>query len=124
MKVFCPWLIAWMKGIEIIINRGISAQVFQVVPSGSIRFMRKTLAAKAIILMACQVSKAIGRLEAHFHTKLFRRSAQGVQLSESGVRLAPRLEEIVSRLREMNRALHAKHLPTMTRSPARSLKRE
>jgi len=61
-------------------------------------------AARELMVTASQVSKAIGRLEAHFHTKLFRRSAQGVELSESGVRFAPRLEEIVSRLREMSPA--------------------
>jgi DNA-binding transcriptional LysR family regulator len=58
-------------------------------------------AARELMVTPSQVSKAVGRLESHFRTRLLRRSAQGVQLSEAGARLAPRMEEIVSRLREM-----------------------
>lgn len=65
------------------------------------RFGSISGAARELMVTPSQVSRAIGRLESHFRTRLFRRNAQGVQLSESGARFAPRLEQIVGGLREM-----------------------
>ena len=68
------------------------------------RLRSVSAAARELMVTPSQVSKAIVRLEAHFRTRLFRRTTHGVQLTELGARFAPRLEEIVARLREIGPA--------------------
>ena len=61
-------------------------------------------AARELMVTASQVSKAVRRIEEHFGVRLFQRSARGMILSEQGHRLAPRLEEILARLRDAARS--------------------
>ena len=57
-----------------------------------------TQAARAMSVTPSQVSKAIARLEAALHLRLLTRGARGVSLSEAGFRVAPGVEQAVSRL--------------------------
>lgn len=64
--------------------------------SGSI-----TGAARELRVTPSQVSKAVSRLEGQLQLKLLLRRARGVTLSDSGLRVAPELEDIVLRLRRI-----------------------
>lgn len=58
-----------------------------------------TAAARELSVTPSQISKAIARLEEHVHTRLLRRGARGVSLTESGARIAPAIAEAVAKLR-------------------------
>jgi DNA-binding transcriptional LysR family regulator len=63
-----------------------------------------TASARQLGVTSSQVSKAVGRLEAHLGAELFTRSARGVALTDSGRRLLPRLDEVMTRVRSLRRA--------------------
>jgi DNA-binding transcriptional LysR family regulator len=63
-----------------------------------------THAARAMRVTPSQVSKAIARLESALRMRLLTRGARGVALSEAGHRVAPQVEDAVSRLRSLDRA--------------------
>ncbi len=60
-----------------------------------------TGAARELCVTPSQVSKAVGRLERHFHVRLLSRGGRGVSLNAQGLRLAGRVEEVVGLVRQM-----------------------
>ena len=60
-----------------------------------------TGAARLIGVTPSQVSKAVARLEKSLNVSLLVRGARGVTLSESGLGLIPRLEDLVTRLKDL-----------------------
>jgi DNA-binding transcriptional LysR family regulator len=58
-------------------------------------------AARGLTVGASQVSKALARLERHLGLSLFIRSARGVELTEDGRRVAPRLIDLVARAQRL-----------------------
>ena len=59
-------------------------------------------AARTLGVSASQVSKAVARLERHLGTKLLKRSERGVVPSEAGAALAPRLDDLLTRVRALS----------------------
>ena len=70
-------------------------------------------AARELLVTPSQVSKAVSRLEAHFGASLLVRGAHGVRLSETGRRLAPKLEESLAGLRNVSRIVKPEPLVTI-----------
>lgn len=62
-----------------------------------------TGAARELRVTTSQISKATTRLEQQLHVRLLTRGAKGVTLSTEGKRVAPAMEQIVSRLRQLGR---------------------
>jgi DNA-binding transcriptional LysR family regulator len=62
-----------------------------------------TAAARELSVTASQVSKAITRLEASLRAPLFERTPRGVTPTEEATRIFPKLEEIVTRARDLER---------------------
>ena len=62
-----------------------------------------TGAARELDVTPSQVSKAVHRLERQLSTSLLTRSSRGVSVSEHASRLVPHLEEMVARLRLLER---------------------
>ena len=56
-------------------------------------------AARACAVSASQVSKAVARLERYFGVKLLVRSERGVVVTDAGRELAPRCEDLLTRVR-------------------------
>ena len=62
-----------------------------------------TGAARELDVTPSQVSKAVHRLERQLRAPLLSRSSRGVAVSEQAARLVPHLEEMVARLRQLER---------------------
>src|SRR5215213_1329282 len=60
-----------------------------------------TGAARDLAVSPSQVSKAVARLERHLKRPLLARRARGVAPSEDAVKLVPRLEELVEKIRAL-----------------------
>ena len=61
-----------------------------------------TGAARDLAVSPSQVSKAVARLERHLKRPLLSRRARGVAPSEDAVKLVPRLEELVEKIRSLS----------------------
>ena len=62
-----------------------------------------TGAARQLGSTPSQVSKAVSRLESQLGTVLFLRNSHGVNLTEAGRRILPRLDDLVSRMETLQR---------------------
>jgi DNA-binding transcriptional LysR family regulator len=67
-------------------------------------------AARALRIGASQVSKSVARLERYVHLTLLARSTRGVQLTDDGRRLAPKLVDLLARARQLDAPLERSEL--------------
>jgi DNA-binding transcriptional LysR family regulator len=77
-----------------------------------------TGSARQLGVTPSQVSKAVARLEAHLRSKLLTRSSRGVQLTEAGRRLLPRLDDLGTRLRSLQRDREPDDAPLTISAPS------
>jgi DNA-binding transcriptional LysR family regulator len=77
-----------------------------------------TGSARQLGVTPSQVSKAVARLEAHLRSELLTRSSRGVQLTEAGRRLLPRLDDLGTRLRSLQRDREPEDVPLTISAPS------
>ncbi len=73
-----------------------------------------TGAARMLAVTPSQVSKAVVRLEKSLNVALLVRGARGISISEQGLDLVPRLEDLVQRLRSLRSDGSEATLPELT----------